>query len=69
MVLLIRLHWLGNCLDRCGEDKVKRRNADPIGISVIEMHVRPTLVIMSTGHNINAAGEGQQFSSSTIGWS
>ena len=33
----------------------KRRNVDPIGISVIEMPIRPTLGIMCTWHNISGA--------------
>ena len=34
----------------------KRRNVDLSGISVIEMLVRPTLGITSTGHNISGVG-------------
>ena len=33
-----------------------RRNVDLSEISVIEMSIRPTLGIMSTGHNIGGAG-------------
>ena len=38
-----------------GDTKEKRRNVDLSGIGVIEMPVRPTLCIMSTGHNISVA--------------
>ena len=34
----------------------KRRNVDLSGISVIEMPVRPTFGILSTGHYIGGAG-------------
>ena len=40
----------------CWVNEEKRRNVDLSGINVIEMLVRPTLGIMSTGHNINGAG-------------
>ena len=36
--------------------ELERRNVDLSGIRVIEMHVRLTLGIMSTGHNISGAG-------------
>ena len=34
---------------------IERRNVDPGRINVIEMLVRPTLGIMSIGHNISGA--------------
>ena len=34
----------------------ERRSVDLSGINVIEMHVRPTLDIVSTRHNISGAG-------------
>ena len=72
VILLISIHRLLDCkhfssfvddsfqyIKFCSKlalERRERRNVDPGRISMIEMPVRPTLDIMSTGHSISGAG-------------